>query len=89
MAGADWSSTWPPMPTSASAPSIRRKDLEQNTIATCNVLEAMRADGVRRIAFSSTGSVYGEATVIPTPEDAPFPDPDLALRRLQTGRPKA
>lgn len=50
-----------------------RKDLEQNTIATYNVLEAMRANGVRRIAFSSTGSVYGEATVIPTPEDAPFP----------------
>ena len=50
-----------------------RKDLEQNTIATFNVLEAMRATGVRRIAFSSTGSVYGEATVFPTPEDAPFP----------------
>ena len=50
-----------------------RKDLEQNTIATFNVLEAMRANGVRRIAFSSTGSIYGEATVIPTPEDAPFP----------------
>lgn len=50
-----------------------RKDLEQNTIATYNVLEAMRANGVRRIAFSSTGSVYGEAKVIPTPEDAPFP----------------
>ena len=50
-----------------------RKDLEQNTIATFNVLEAMRANGVRRIAFSSTGSTYGEATVIPTPEDAPFP----------------
>ena len=50
-----------------------RKDLEQNTIATYNVLEAMRANGVRRIAFSSTGSVYGEAQVIPTPEDAPFP----------------
>jgi len=50
-----------------------RKDLEQNTIATYNVLEAMRANGVRRIAFSSTGSVYGEAPVIPTPEDAPFP----------------
>ena len=33
-----------------------RKDLEQNTIATFNVLEAMRANGVRRIAFSSTGS---------------------------------
>lgn len=50
-----------------------RKDLEQNTIATFNVLEAMRANGVRRIGFSSTGSVYGEAAVIPTPEDAPFP----------------
>ncbi len=50
-----------------------RKDLEQNTIATYNVLEAMRASGVRRIVFSSTGSVYGEAPVIPTPEDAPFP----------------
>jgi UDP-glucose 4-epimerase len=50
-----------------------RRDLEQNTIATHNVLEAMRKRGVRRIAFSSTGSVYGEAKVIPTPEDAPFP----------------
>jgi len=50
-----------------------RKDLEQNTTATFNVLEAMRANGIRRIAFSSTGSVYGEATLIPTPEDAPFP----------------
>ncbi len=50
-----------------------RKDLEQNTIATYNVLEAMRANGIRKVAFSSTGSVYGEAGVIPTPEDAPFP----------------
>ncbi len=50
-----------------------RKDLTQNTIATSNVLEAMRECGIRRIAFSSTGSVYGEAPVIPTPEDAPFP----------------
>lgn len=50
-----------------------RRDLEQNTIATHNVLEAMRATGARRIAFSSTGSVYGEAKVFPTPEDAPFP----------------
>jgi UDP-glucose 4-epimerase len=49
------------------------RDLEQNTLATFNVLEAMRANGVRRIGFSSTGSVYGEASVIPTPEDAPFP----------------
>jgi len=50
-----------------------RKDLDQNTIATFNVLEAMRANGAKRIAFSSTGSVYGEAEIIPTPEDAPFP----------------
>ncbi len=49
------------------------KDVEQNTIATFNVLEAMRANGIKRIAFSSTGSVYGEAAKIPTPEDAPFP----------------
>lgn len=50
-----------------------RRDLEQNTIVTFNVLEGMRANAVRRIVFSSTGSVYGEASVIPTPEDAPFP----------------
>ena len=50
-----------------------RKDLEQNTIATYNVLEAMRANEIKRIGFSSTGSVYGEAEVIPTPENAPFP----------------
>jgi UDP-glucose 4-epimerase len=50
-----------------------RKDLEQNTIATMNVLEAMRANGVCDIAFSSTGSVYGEASCFPTPESAPLP----------------
>jgi UDP-glucose 4-epimerase len=50
-----------------------RRDLEQNTIATSNVLEAMRAQGATRIAFASTGSVYGEPDVHPTPEDAPFP----------------
>jgi UDP-glucose 4-epimerase len=49
------------------------RDLEQNTIATFNVLEAMRANDVKHIAFSSTGSIYGEATIVPTPEDAPFP----------------
>ena len=50
-----------------------RKDLEQNTIATYNVLEAMRANGIKKIAFSSTGSVYGDSPVVPTPEDGPFP----------------
>ncbi|OGT57973.1 MAG: nucleoside-diphosphate sugar epimerase [Gammaproteobacteria bacterium RIFCSPHIGHO2_12_FULL_43_28] len=49
------------------------KDLEQNTIATFNVLEAMRANQIKRIAFASTGSIYGEANIIPTPETAPFP----------------
>jgi len=50
-----------------------RRDLEQNAVGTWNVLEAMRRGGIPRIVFSSTGSVYGEARVIPTPEDCPFP----------------
>jgi UDP-glucose 4-epimerase len=50
-----------------------RKDLEQNTIATFNMLEAMRAGGVRRIGFASTGSIYGEPDMFPTPESCPFP----------------
>jgi UDP-glucose 4-epimerase len=50
-----------------------RKCVDQNIVVTQNVLEAMRAAGVRDIAFSSTGSVYGEPALIPTPEDAPFP----------------
>jgi UDP-glucose 4-epimerase len=49
------------------------RDLQQNTIATFQVLEAARKAGAKGIAFSSTGSVYGEPTVHPTPEDAPFP----------------
>jgi UDP-glucose 4-epimerase len=49
------------------------RDLNQNTIATQNVLEAMRLTNVKRIVLASTGSVYGEAPVIPTPEDCPFP----------------
>lgn len=50
-----------------------QKDLQQNTIATFNVLEAMRIKKIKKIIFSSTGSVYGEADIIPTPENAPFP----------------
>ncbi len=49
------------------------KDLKQNTIGTFNVLEAMRANNIKKIAFSSTGSVYGEAKIIPTSEDTQFP----------------
>jgi UDP-glucose 4-epimerase len=50
-----------------------RRDLEQNTIATHNVLEAMRRNSLSKVAFTSSGSVYGEAHLIPTPEDAPCP----------------
>src|SRR5262249_16730206 len=50
-----------------------RPALDQNAVVTHNVLEAVRAAGVPELVFSSTGSVYGEAEVIPTPEDAPFP----------------
>jgi UDP-glucose 4-epimerase len=50
-----------------------KKDLEQNTIATFNVLEAMRANHIQRIAFSSTSAMYGEAKIFPTPENAPIP----------------
>jgi UDP-glucose 4-epimerase len=50
-----------------------RKDLEQNTIGTSHVLEAMREHEIKQIVFSSTGSVYGDTETIPTPEDAPFP----------------
>jgi UDP-glucose 4-epimerase len=50
-----------------------RRDYEQNVLATQNVLEAMRISEVRRLIFSSTGSVYGESPIIPTPENAPYP----------------
>jgi UDP-glucose 4-epimerase len=50
-----------------------KRDLAQNTVATHNVLEAMRVTGVKRLLFASTGSVYGEAAVLPTPEDCSFP----------------
>ena len=50
-----------------------RKDLEQNTLVTFNVLEAMRKNSINKIVFPSTGPVYGESKLIPTPEDAPMP----------------
>lgn len=50
-----------------------RRDLEQNTLATHGVLEAMRENRINEIVFASSGSVYGEPAIIPTPEDAPFP----------------
>jgi UDP-glucose 4-epimerase len=45
----------------------------QNVQGTFNVVEAARRNKVKTIVFASTGSIYGEPTVFPTPEDAPFP----------------
>jgi UDP-glucose 4-epimerase len=50
-----------------------KRDLEQNAIGTFRALEAMRAAGVNRLVFASTGSIYGEPQVFPTPETCPFP----------------
>jgi len=49
------------------------KDLYQNTIATFNVLEAMRKNNISKIAFSSTSAIYGDPNTIPTPENVAFP----------------
>ena len=46
-----------------------RLDLEQGTLVTYNVLEAMRRCGVEELAFASSSVVYGEPAVMPTPED--------------------
>ena len=48
---------------------ITDTDLRQGTMATYNVLEAMRVSDVGRISFASSSAVYGEAGVMPTPED--------------------
>ena len=56
-----------------NGPLHPRLDLKQNLIVTSNVLEAMRVNNVKKIVFSSTGSIYGEAKKIPTPENLDFP----------------
>jgi len=59
----------------AANPDIRKGtestivDLEQNTVATYNVLECARKSDVKGVVFSSTSTVYGRAKVLPTPED--------------------
>ncbi|OPY29728.1 MAG: UDP-galactose-4-epimerase [Methanocella sp. PtaU1.Bin125] len=59
----------------AANPDVRtgatdtKTPITQNVMATYNVLESMRLHGVSRIAFTSTSTVYGEALVVPTPED--------------------
>jgi UDP-glucose 4-epimerase len=51
------------------------KDLRQNTIATYNLLEAMRKNGVRKLAFASTSAIYGKSPMQPIPEQGVFPQP--------------
>jgi UDP-glucose 4-epimerase len=60
----------------AANPDIRigavdtKVDYEQNITATYNLLEAIRRSSVcRSIIFASSSTVYGEAEVVPTPED--------------------
>ena len=59
----------------AADPDVRQSaispesQIRNNILGTYRVLEAMRTGGVREMAFTSTSTVYGEATVIPTPED--------------------
>jgi UDP-glucose 4-epimerase len=51
------------------------KDLQQNLICTYHVLEGMRRQGVRKIAFASTSAVYGMAPEMPISESGFFPQP--------------
>ena len=44
-------------------------DLKLGTLATYNVLEAMRLSGIRKIVFSSSSAIFGEPKIFPTPED--------------------
>lgn len=59
----------------AADPDVRMSGLQpepvirNNLLATARVLEAMRRQDVPRLVFTSTSTVYGEAAVIPTPED--------------------
>ncbi len=50
-----------------------QRDLKQNVMATYNVLEAMRLQGVKKMVFASTSAAIGEPTAHPTPEDLPMP----------------
>jgi UDP-glucose 4-epimerase len=56
------------VPESVAAPL---RYYEANVGGSVSVLEAMRAEGVRRIVFSSTAAVYGEPERMPIDEDAP------------------
>ncbi|ACB39436.1 NAD-dependent epimerase/dehydratase family protein [Pyrobaculum neutrophilum] len=62
----------------AANPEVRvsttepRVHFEENVVATFNVLEWARVSGVRMVVFASSSTVYGDARVMPTPEDYPL-----------------
>ena len=63
----------------AADPDVRQSAMtpdptfQNNIVATYRVLEAMRIHSVPELVFTSTSTVYGNASVIPTPETyAPF-----------------
>ena len=65
--------TWPPRSTSATRSSVPPTTLRPTCSGTIAVLEAARATGVTRVVNTSTGGgLYGDADVLPTPEDSPI-----------------
>jgi UDP-glucose 4-epimerase len=68
MAGSDFVFHWQANADVRGGQTNTRIDLEQNTIATWNVLDAMRKNEIKGLAFASSSAVYGEPDVFPTPE---------------------
>jgi len=69
MAGCDWVFHFAANPDVRTGADNPKFDVEQGVLVTFNVLEAMRDCGIKNITFSSSSTVYGEADVIPTPEN--------------------
>jgi len=59
----------PEVRVSTTNPEIH---FNENVVATFNLLEAMRKEGVKELVFASSSSVYGEPEEIPVGEDAPI-----------------
>ncbi|MDX1520067.1 MAG: NAD-dependent epimerase/dehydratase family protein [Anaerolineae bacterium] len=49
-----------------------RSAIEVNVVGTFNVIEAAQQVGVKKVVYSSSASVYGDALVTPMTEDHPF-----------------